>query len=70
MGSVNEPERPLLLRRPQAWSRLGVGPSKYKEWVNANLIREISIGKRGRRVPLAELERFVAERLSKEEPPG
>jgi hypothetical protein len=61
MPHVNDSERPLLLRRPQAWSRLNVGPSKYKEWVAANRIREIAIGKRGRRVALAELERFVAE---------
>jgi hypothetical protein len=58
---------PLLLRRAEAQRMLGVGPSKYKQIVAAGALREIPIGRRGRRVPYAELERYIAECLAKRE---
>jgi excisionase family DNA binding protein len=58
---------PLLLERSQAEKVLGVGPSKLKEIIRRGELREVSIGPRGKRVPLSELERYVSERL-KEKP--
>lgn len=55
---------PTLLRRPEAWRTLGIGPSKYKQLVAEGQIREISIGSRGKRLPYSEVERYVAERLA------
>ncbi len=67
MESIKELGR-LLLRRAEAQRLLGIGPSKYKQIVADGGIREVAIGQRGRRVSYAELERFVADRMAKQEP--
>lgn len=59
--------RPLLLTRDEACRILGVKLSHYKELVARGALREIPIGLRGRRLPLSEAERFVAERLEESE---
>lgn len=59
--------KPLLLTRDEACRVLGVKLSHYKDLVGRGEIREIAIGLRGKRLPLSEAERFVAERLGKPE---
>jgi excisionase family DNA binding protein len=57
--------REALLRRAEAWRALAIGPSTYKGLVANGELREVPIGKRGRRLPLSEVERYIAERLGK-----
>lgn len=56
--------QPALLRRPEAWRLLGIGPSTYKTLVGKGILREVAIGQRGRRLPSSEVERYIAERLA------
>jgi|HubBroStandDraft_6_1064221.scaffolds.fasta_scaffold00532_9 predicted DNA-binding transcriptional regulator AlpA len=64
MQNNHNPLQPTLLRRPEAWRLLGIGPSTYKALVGKGILREVAIGQRGRRLPYSEIERYVSERLA------
>lgn len=64
MENNNKPSQPALLRRSEAWRALAIGPSKYKDLVNSGALCEVSIGERGRRLPLSEVQRYISERLA------
>lgn len=51
-----------ILTRREAAATLRVGISTYKTLVARGLLREVSIGTRGRRLPASEVERFIRER--------
>lgn len=56
--------QPLLLTREQACRVLGIKLSHYKALVGNGTLREIKIGERGKRLPLSEAQRFLAERMA------
>ena len=64
MMTVNGFNPPLLLTREEACRVLGIRLSQYKILLGRGLLREIAIGKRGRRLPLAEAERFAREGIT------
>lgn len=53
-----------LLRIPEAAAELSIGRSRLYELIQAGELRAVKIGSRGVRIPDAELDRFVAERMS------
>lgn len=53
-----------LLKIPEAAAELAIGRSQLYELISAGEIRAVKIGSRGVRIPAAELDRFVAERLA------
>jgi excisionase family DNA binding protein len=55
----------LLLRPTEAAQALGISRSKFYELLARREIRGIHIGT-SLRVPIAELERYIAERLDRE----
>jgi len=55
-----------LLRIPEAAAELSIGRSRLYELIAAGELRAVKIGSRGVRVPAAELDRFVADRLERE----
>lgn len=59
---TNQP-RTLLLTVREAQGYLSLGRTQLHGLCKAGTIRVVKIGKRGIRVPLSEIERFVAERL-------
>lgn len=65
--TLNNQNHPVLLRRAEACSTLGISLSTYKLLVGKGAIREVAIGERARRLPLSEVERYVAERLGESE---
>jgi len=52
-------EQPLLLTRDEACRALGIKLSQYKLLVGKGVLREVSIGARGRRLPYSEALRFA-----------
>jgi excisionase family DNA binding protein len=62
-------ERPLLLSIEDARRALAVGRSLVKRLVATGEIRSLKLGSR-RLIPLAEVERYVAERLQHRDAPG
>lgn len=52
-----------LLRIPEAAAELSIGRSRLYELIQAGDIHAVKIGSRGVRIPSAELDRFVADRL-------
>jgi excisionase family DNA binding protein len=64
---TNGEARRLLLRRPEAADMLGIGVTKLRELERSREIRSISVG-RARRLPLAEIEAYIARRLAAQQP--
>jgi excisionase family DNA binding protein len=62
-GTLKAMANSTLLRRGDACQRLGIKPSYYRLLVSRGELREIAIGKRARRLPDSEIERFIAERV-------
>lgn len=56
--------KPLLLTRSEACLLLGIKLAYYKALVASEALREISIGKRGKRLPYSEAQRFIEERMT------
>jgi excisionase family DNA binding protein len=54
----------LLVSIADACEMIGVKRTSMYEFIRAGKIRVVKIGSRGVRVPVSELERFVAEGLS------
>jgi excisionase family DNA binding protein len=48
----------------EACQRMRVGRTLFNELMRSGQIRTIRVGKRGIRVPLAEIDRYVDERLT------
>ena len=55
----------LLLTVAEAAGRLGVARSHLYGWVMTGELSSVKLG-RSRRIPVAALERFIAERLKEE----
>lgn len=53
-----------LLRIPEAAAELSIGRSRLYELIAAGELRAVKIGSRGVRIPDAELDRFVRERMA------
>jgi excisionase family DNA binding protein len=69
MEHHNNRQYPLLLTRREACQLLGIRSAHYKVLVGRGVLREVRIGERGRRLPLAEAERFAREGLSHSQVP-
>jgi len=54
-----------LLRIPEAAAELSIGRSRLYELIAAGELRAVKIGSRGVRIPDAELDRFVTERMER-----
>lgn len=54
-------EATLLLTRPEACRLLSLSMSEYLRLVRAGVLREVKRGRRWRRLPRAEAERFAAK---------
>jgi len=59
-------QRRLLVTVSEGCMILAVKPTTMYEFINSGRIRIVRIGSRGVRVPVSELERFVAEGLGNE----
>ena len=62
------PARPLLLKVPDAAKALSVGLTKMYELINAQEIRSIRVGPNAVRVPVAEIEAYIARKLAETAP--
>ena len=60
-----EPER-LLYRVSEAANVLGINRNLVYEMIWSGEIKTVRIGKRGRRIPVVELQRWIEENMSDE----
>jgi excisionase family DNA binding protein len=68
---VAVPRRPgqvLLLKIPEAAGMLRIGLTKFYELMRDGEITPISVGPHATRIPVSEVERFIAERLTAARP--
>lgn len=61
-GSVSGPAR-LMVTAAEACQILGIKRTTFWEFTRCGRIRTVKIGRRGVRVPVSELQRFVDEAL-------
>jgi len=61
--SVEGSEPAVMFSFPEAARLMGVGKTALYDLVRAGQIRAVKIGKRGRRVPRAEIERYIRLQL-------
>ena len=60
-----EPQR-LLYRVSEAAQVLGINRNLVYEMIWSGELRTVRIGKRGRRIPVVELQRWIEENMSDE----
>ena len=65
--SLKATEQPVMFTFPTAAELMGIGTTQLYELVRAKRLRVVGIGKRGRRVPRSEIERFIADALAESE---
>ena len=59
-------EQEGLVKIPEALERLSVGRTTFQRLMSEGKIRTVRVGTRGIRVPLSEIDRFIAEAMRKE----
>jgi excisionase family DNA binding protein len=59
--------QPLLLAKPAAAKRLGIGLTTLQKLIDAGTLRQVNIGKRAL-IPDSELQRYTKSLLSTEGP--
>ena len=61
--SVEGIEPAVMFSFPEAARLMGIGKSALYDLVRAGQLRVVKIGKRGRRVPRAEIDRYIRMQL-------